>query len=77
MLVLLTLWGDEHYLADSGRPRIIRHRGGGGSLDERLHCERCGKELELQDLELEVGPGLLAARNAAHRYPWRVGEKRP
>jgi DNA-binding HxlR family transcriptional regulator len=75
VLALLTLWGDEHYLAEGGRPRIIRHRGCGGSMDDRLHCERCGKELEREDLELVFGPALVAAGNAGQRYPWRVGEK--
>jgi DNA-binding HxlR family transcriptional regulator len=75
VLTLLTLWGDEHYLAEGGRPRIIRHRGCGGSIDDRLHCGRCGKELEREDLELEVGPGMEAVANAAGRYPWRVSAR--
>jgi DNA-binding HxlR family transcriptional regulator len=65
VLTLLTLWGDEHYLADGGRPRIIRHRTCGGSIDDRLHCERCGKELELTDLEQVPGPGFVPAGSAA------------
>jgi DNA-binding HxlR family transcriptional regulator len=72
VIVQLSLWGDEHYLAEGGRPRIIRHRGCGGSLDDRFHCGRCGKELEREDLELAIGPGMEAVANAAGRYPWRV-----
>jgi DNA-binding HxlR family transcriptional regulator len=61
VLTLLMLWGDEHYLAEGGRPQIVGHRGCGGSIDDRLHCDRCGKELELEDLEVVPGPGLVAA----------------
>ena len=74
VLLLLTLWGDEHYLAEGGRPRLFRHRGCGGSIDDRFRCGRCGKELEREDLELTIGPGLEAVADAAGRYPWRVAE---
>ena len=72
VLLLLTLWGDEHYLAEGGRPRIFRHRGCGGSIDDRFHCGRCGKELEREDLEFVLGPGLVATGNAGGPYPWRL-----
>jgi DNA-binding HxlR family transcriptional regulator len=71
VLALLTLWGDEHYPADGGKPRIIRHSGCGGSLNDRLQCDRCGTELEVEDLELALGPALVAAGVDAERYPWR------
>jgi DNA-binding HxlR family transcriptional regulator len=74
VILQLTLWGDEHYLAEGGRPRIIRHRGCGGSIDDRFHCERCGQELEREDLELAIGPGMEAVTNAAGRYPWRMAK---
>ena len=74
VLLLLTLWGDEHYLAEGGRPRIFRHRGCGGTIDDRFHCGRCGQELEREDLELGIGPGLEAVADAAGRYPWRVAK---
>jgi DNA-binding HxlR family transcriptional regulator len=73
VLALLTLWGDAHYQADGGKPRIIRHRGCGGSLDDRFHCDSCGKELEVGDLELALGPGLSTAGAATSQYPWRRG----
>jgi DNA-binding HxlR family transcriptional regulator len=71
VLALLTLWGDEHYPADGGKPRVIRHTGCGGSLNDRFHCDRCGKELEVEDLELALGPALVAAGADAKPYPWR------
>jgi DNA-binding HxlR family transcriptional regulator len=67
----LTLWGDEHYPAEGGRVRINLHRGCGGEIDDRFHCERCGEELEREDLELVFGPALIPAANAGQRYPWR------
>jgi DNA-binding HxlR family transcriptional regulator len=75
VLALLTLWGEEHYPADEGRRRIIRHSGCGGEIDDRFHCERCRKELELEDLELVFGPVLMAAASAGERYPWRQPKK--
>lgn len=71
VLTLLTLWGDEHYPAEGGKPRIIRHRGCGGSIDDRLHCGRCGQELEREDLELALGPALVTGEGSDPRFPWR------
>jgi DNA-binding HxlR family transcriptional regulator len=70
ILVQLVIWGDEHYLPAAGPPRIIRHRGCGGSIDDRFHCDRCAKELERDDLELVLGPALEEPGGHA-RYPWR------
>jgi DNA-binding HxlR family transcriptional regulator len=70
-LLLLTLWGDEHYPANAGKPRIFRHRGCGGPINDRFHCERCDKELEREELELALGPALETA-GRTQRYPWRV-----
>ena len=74
ILLLLALWGDEHYLPDAGKPRINQHRGCGGAIDDRFHCDRCGKELEREDLELVWGPALEAAAETS-RYPWRMGSE--
>ena len=70
-LTLLGLWGDEHYPMEAGRHREVRHRGCGGLIDDRFHCQRCGKELEREDLELPFGPGLRAIAERGGRYPWR------
>ena len=40
-----------------GPPRLIRHRGCGGKVTERLRCDRCGADLELRDVEAVFGPG--------------------
>jgi DNA-binding HxlR family transcriptional regulator len=55
-------WGDRYYAAD-GPPRVVRHRGCGGEVTERLTCDRCGARLELGDVEAVFGPG--AQRHAA------------
>jgi DNA-binding HxlR family transcriptional regulator len=57
----LLRWGDEHYLAQGGRPRIIRHRDCGGEVTPRLTCDRCGAELGPRDVTAEPGPGARAA----------------
>jgi DNA-binding HxlR family transcriptional regulator len=53
-------WGDRHYATD-GPPRLVRHRGCGGNVTERLRCDRCGADLEIHDVEAVFGPG-------AHRH---------
>lgn len=73
ILLQLTLWGDEHYLPDAGKPRLFLHRGCGGSIDDRFHCDRCGEELDREDLEVALGPALEAAGKTT-RYPWRVAK---
>ena len=60
----LMFWGDEHYRAEGGRPRLLQHIGCGGRGDERFHCTKCGAELERRDVELVRGPGLKALRAA-------------
>lgn len=78
VLLLLGLWGDDHYPAEAGRHRTFLHRGCGGSTDDRFHCQRCGKELEREDIEVGFGPGLLAvAGETDARYPWRRASRSP
>jgi DNA-binding HxlR family transcriptional regulator len=61
VMMALLQWGDRHYPAEGGRPRIIRHRECGGELTRHLTCAKCGAELGPRDVVAEPGPGLLAA----------------
>jgi DNA-binding HxlR family transcriptional regulator len=54
-------WGDAHYVAPGGRPRVVRHRDCGGEVTRHLTCDRCGAELGPQDVTAERGPGARAA----------------
>jgi DNA-binding HxlR family transcriptional regulator len=56
VLVALLQFGDRH-LATDGPPMLMLHRGCGGELDDRRICRRCGKPLELHDVESRIGPG--------------------
>jgi DNA-binding HxlR family transcriptional regulator len=56
VMMSLLHWGDRH-LADSGPPVVVRHKGCGGEVDERGHCERCGQRLEAHDAYPDLGPG--------------------
>jgi DNA-binding HxlR family transcriptional regulator len=60
----LMFWGDEHYGAEGGPPRLLKHIGCGGRADARFHCRKCGAELERHEVELVAGPGLKAASAA-------------
>ena len=60
-LVILMKWGDRHYPAPDGPPRLTRHAGCGGVVGPDLRCDRCGEHPEFRELELCPGPGLAAA----------------
>jgi DNA-binding HxlR family transcriptional regulator len=55
--VALMHWGDRHYPAEGGSPRVIRHRDCGGELTRHLTCASCGAELGPRDVVTESGPG--------------------
>jgi DNA-binding HxlR family transcriptional regulator len=57
----LLMWGDEHYPAPGGPPRVLLHRDCGGRIDDRLRCERCGRDVEGAEVDSVDGPGLRAA----------------
>src|SRR5262245_4191110 len=45
VMVSLMKWGDSHALAPGGAPMLVLHKGCGGQVDERLHCDRCAQPL--------------------------------
>src|SRR5437588_246731 len=56
VLATLMQWGDKHVMG--GRPPVVlRHRGCGGEVTERLRCAKCGAELSARDVRAERGPG--------------------
>ena len=61
VLVALMKWGDR-YAAPNGPPVILRHARCGGELDDRRICARCGKLVEANESEPELGPGALPAQ---------------
>jgi DNA-binding HxlR family transcriptional regulator len=56
-LIVLMKWGDRHYPAPGGPPRLTLHAGCGGNVGADLHCERCGLHVDAGALELPDGPG--------------------
>ena len=42
-LIVLMKWGDRHYPAPGGPPRLTLHAGCGGNIGPDLRCDRCGK----------------------------------
>jgi DNA-binding HxlR family transcriptional regulator len=57
-LVVLMKWGDRHYPAPSGPPRLTIHAGCGGNIGADFRCDRCGKPARPGEIELPPGPGL-------------------
>jgi DNA-binding HxlR family transcriptional regulator len=58
-LVTLMKWGDHHYPAPGGPPRLTLHAECGGKLDADLHCGRCGRHAGMDEIEIRPGPGLV------------------
>jgi DNA-binding HxlR family transcriptional regulator len=57
VLIGLMKWGDRHYPASGGPPRLTLHAGCGGNIGPDLHCDRCGKRAGPGEIELPPGPG--------------------
>jgi DNA-binding HxlR family transcriptional regulator len=58
-LILLMKWGDRHYPAPKGPPRLTLHVGCGGSIGADLRCDRCGRQPAPGEIDLAPGPGAL------------------
>ena len=56
VLVALIQWGDKYH-APNGPPRLIRHRGCGGAVVQKLSCATCGKDVTAEEMETLPGPG--------------------
>ena len=56
VLATLMQWGDKHVMGGRA-PVVLRHRGCGGEVTERLRCAKCGAELSARDVRAERGPG--------------------
>jgi DNA-binding HxlR family transcriptional regulator len=63
-LIVLMKWGDRHYPAPGGPPRLTLHAGCGGSIDADWLCDRCGERARPGELELPLGPGARRAGRA-------------
>jgi DNA-binding HxlR family transcriptional regulator len=61
VLVALMQWGDRHAPSPGGPPMLMVHRGCGGDVDSHRACTRCGKLLELHQVQAVRGPGAAAA----------------
>lgn len=56
-LIVLLKWGDRHYPAPGGPPRLTRHAGCGGTVGADLRCAGCGHRVQFGEIELVPGPG--------------------
>ena len=65
-LIVLMKWGDRHYPAPNGPPRLTLHIGCGGSVGPDLICDRCGRPAGPGELDLPPGPGAPLAEGNRH-----------
>ncbi len=61
-LIVLMKWGDRHYPAPGGPPRLTLHAGCGGEIGADLCCKRCERRVGPGEIELPLGPGSTATR---------------
>jgi DNA-binding HxlR family transcriptional regulator len=54
-LIILMKWGDQHYPTPGGPPQLTLHAQCGGNLGADLHCDRCGKHVGADEIELHPG----------------------
>jgi DNA-binding HxlR family transcriptional regulator len=64
-LIVLMKWGDRHYPAPNGPPRLTLHAGCGGNVGADFRCARCGEQAGPGEVELPLGPGAARAERAA------------
>jgi DNA-binding HxlR family transcriptional regulator len=64
VLGALITWGDKYY-APNGPPRLIRHKGCGGAVVQRMVCADCGAEITAKDAESRPGPGARAGQGSS------------
>jgi DNA-binding HxlR family transcriptional regulator len=55
VLFVLIKWGDRHYPAPGGPPRLTLHTGCGGNVGADLRCDRCGEQVMFGELDLPLG----------------------
>jgi DNA-binding HxlR family transcriptional regulator len=60
-LIVLMKWGDRHYPAPGGPPRLTVHAGCGGNVGADFRCDRCGERPGPEGIELPPGPGAPSA----------------
>src|SRR5262249_7176556 len=65
VLAALMQWGDK-YRPEHGPPRLVRHRGCGGAIVQKVLCATCGAEVAMDDMEGQPGPGARTAVAAAN-----------
>ena len=58
-LIMLMKWGDRHYPAPGGPPRLTLHVECGGTIGADLRCERCGQQVRPGEIDLSRGPGAI------------------
>jgi DNA-binding HxlR family transcriptional regulator len=56
-LIVLIKWGDRHYPAPDGPPRLTLHAGCGGNVAADFRCDKCGRYARRGEIELPAGPG--------------------
>ena len=57
MLAAINSWGDRWLAPDAGPPVVLRHEACGHDTHAEVVCASCRAPLELDDIEVRLGPG--------------------
>ncbi len=52
VVMMLMLWGDEHYASPEGPPMLLTHRSCGNMLKPKVSCGNCRKIVKPQDVSI-------------------------
>ena len=69
VILALVRWGDRWHDGGHGRPVEHVHRGCGRVMHTHPACEECGEPVGPRDVEVRIGPGLRAWRDARSEKP--------
>ena len=57
IMMALLQWGDRHYAAETGRPRVVRHRDCGGEVTPPSDLRRVRRRARPARRRRRAGPG--------------------
>ena len=63
-LMGLMRWGDAYYAGPAGPPRLLLHRGCGGTLTDTQTCGRCAAPVGFDEVDAPPGPSFVASAQA-------------
>jgi DNA-binding HxlR family transcriptional regulator len=74
VLLAIMRWGDRWLDRGRGAPVLLRHRACGERTHGEVVCAHCREPLAIEDLEIEIGPGLAGVRGGGRALEQRLAK---